>query len=170
MQLWKIAIRRAALGALGAALAASALAQGYPAKPVKVVVPYPPGGPTDIVARVVSQKLAEQTGQQFLVENRAGAGGNIGAEAVARAPADGYTLLVATTAHAINPSLFKQLGYDLQKDFAPVSQLTGGPLVIVAHPVAAGEEREGADRARQGEAGRAQLRLVRQRAVDASRR
>jgi len=134
MQLWKIVIGRAAFGALGAALAAGALAQGYPAKPVKVVVPYPPGGPTDIVARVVSQKLSEQTGQQFVVENRAGAGGNIGAEAVARAGADGYTLLVATTAHAINPSLFKQLGYDLQKDFAPVSQLTGGPLVIVANP------------------------------------
>jgi tripartite-type tricarboxylate transporter receptor subunit TctC len=125
---------RALSGALGAMLAAGAFAQGYPAKPVKVVVPYPPGGPTDIVARVVSQKLAEQTGQQFLVENRAGAGGNIGAEAVARAPADGYTLLVATTAHAINPSLFKSLGYDLQKDFAPVSQLTGGPLVIVVNP------------------------------------
>jgi tripartite-type tricarboxylate transporter receptor subunit TctC len=125
---------RALSGALGAMLAAGAFAQGYPAKPVKVVVPYPPGGPTDIVARVVSQKLADQTGQQFIVENRAGAGGNIGAEAVARAPADGYTLLVATTAHAINPSLFKRLGYDLQKDFAPVSQLTGGPLVIVANP------------------------------------
>ena len=125
---------RAAAVALAAVLSATALAQSYPAKPVRVVVPYPPGGPTDIVARVVSQKLTEQTGQQFLVENRAGAGGNIGAEAVARAPADGYTLLVATTAHAINPSLFKQLGYDLQKDFAPVSQLTGGPLVIVANP------------------------------------
>ena len=125
---------RAAATALAAVLSATALAQSYPAKPVRVVVPYPPGGPTDIVARVVSQKLTEQTGQQFLVENRAGAGGNIGAEAVARAPADGYTLLVATTAHAINPSLFKQLGYDLQKDFAPVSQLTGGPLVIVANP------------------------------------
>jgi tripartite-type tricarboxylate transporter receptor subunit TctC len=134
MQRWKLAIGRATVGAFCAALAAGALAQGYPAKPVKVVVPYPPGGPTDIVARVVSQKLAEQTGQQFVVENRAGAGGNIGAEAVARASADGYTVLVATTAHAINPSLFKQLGYDLQKDFAPVSQLTGGPLVIVANP------------------------------------
>jgi tripartite-type tricarboxylate transporter receptor subunit TctC len=129
MQLAKIV-----LGGACALAAAGAFAQGYPAKPVKVVVPYPPGGPTDIVARVVSQKLAEQTGQQFLVENRAGAGGNIGAEAVARAPADGYTLLVATTAHAINPSLFKSLGYDLQKDFAPVSQLTGGPLVIVVNP------------------------------------
>jgi tripartite-type tricarboxylate transporter receptor subunit TctC len=134
MQLGKTTLGRATVAAIYALLTAGALAQGYPAKPVKVVVPYPPGGPTDIVARVVSQKLAEQTGQQFLVENRAGAGGNIGAEAVARAPADGYTLLVATTAHAINPSLFKQLGYDLQKDFAPVSQLTGGPLVIVANP------------------------------------
>jgi len=134
MDFGRIPILRAALIAIGALLAANALAQGYPAKPVKVVVPYPPGGPTDIVARLVSQKLAEQTGQQFVVENRAGAGGNIGAEAVARAPADGYTLLVATTAHAINPSLFKSLGYDLQKDFAPVSQLTGGPLVIVVNP------------------------------------
>jgi tripartite-type tricarboxylate transporter receptor subunit TctC len=134
MEFGRIAIVRAAFVAIGALLAATALAQAYPAKPVKVVVPYPPGGPTDIVARVLSQKLAEQTGQQFVVENRAGAGGNIGAEAVARAPADGYTLLVATTAHAINPSLFKSLGYDLQRDFAPVSQLTGGPLVIVVNP------------------------------------
>jgi len=117
-----------------AAAATSAFAQGYPAKPAKVVVPYPPGGPTDIVARVVSQKLSEQMGQQFIVENRPGAGGNIGAEAVAKSPADGYTLLVATTAHAINPSLFKNLGYNLTKDFAPVSLLTSGPLVIVANP------------------------------------
>ena len=117
-----------------AALATSAFAQGYPSKPAKVIVPYPPGGPTDIVARVVSQKLSEQTGQQFIVENRPGAGGNIGAEAVAKSPADGYTLLVATTAHAINPALFKSLNYNLVKDFAPVSQLTSGPLVIVANP------------------------------------
>jgi len=123
-----------AAAALLAVVATSALAQGYPAKPAKVVVPYPPGGPTDIVARVVSQKLSEQMGQQFVVENRPGAGGNIGAEAVAKSPADGYTLLVATTAHAINPSLFKSLGYNLTKDFAPVSQLTSGPLVIVANP------------------------------------
>jgi tripartite-type tricarboxylate transporter receptor subunit TctC len=117
-----------------AAFATSAFAQAYPTKPAKVIVPYPPGGPTDIVARVVSQKLSEQMGQQFIVENRPGAGGNIGAEAVAKSPADGYTLLVATTAHAINPSLFKSLGYNLTKDFAPVSQLTSGPLVIVANP------------------------------------
>ena len=134
MRGWRSIVGRAACGALSAALAAGALAQGYPAKPVKVVVPYPPGGPTDIVARVVSQKLSEQTGQQFLVENRPGAGGNIGADAVAKAPADGYTLLVATTAHAINPSLFKNLNYQLLKDFVPISQLTSGPLVIVVNP------------------------------------
>ena len=134
MRGWRSIVARAACGALCAALAAGALAQGYPAKPVKVVVPYPPGGPTDIVARVVSQKLSEQTGQQFLVENRPGAGGNIGADAVAKAPADGYTLLVATTAHAINPSLFKSLTYQLLKDFGPISQLTSGPLVIVVNP------------------------------------
>jgi tripartite-type tricarboxylate transporter receptor subunit TctC len=125
---------RTAGAALLVALATSVSAQGYPSKPARVIVPYPPGGPTDIVARVVSQKLSEQMGQQFIVENRPGAGGNIGAEAVAKSPADGYTLLVATTAHAINPSLFKSLGYNLVKDFAPVSQLTSGPLVIVANP------------------------------------
>jgi tripartite-type tricarboxylate transporter receptor subunit TctC len=104
--------------ALAAALAATAaLAQGYPNKPVKVIVPYPPGGPTDIVARSVAQKLSEQTGQQFVVDNRGGAGGNIGAEAVKNSPADGYTLLVATTAHAINKTLFPKLNYDLTKDF-----------------------------------------------------
>jgi tripartite-type tricarboxylate transporter receptor subunit TctC len=111
-----------------------ASAQAYPNKPVKLVVPYPPGGPTDIVARVVAQQLSEQTGQQFIVENKAGAGGNLGAEAVARAPADGYTLLVGTTAHAINMSIFKNLNYDVQRDFAPVSLLTQGPLVLVANP------------------------------------
>ena len=121
--------------ALAATLAATAaLAQGYPNKPVKVIVPYPPGGPTDIVARSVAQKLSEQTGQQFVVDNRGGAGGNIGAEAAKNAPADGYTVLVATTAHAINRTLFKQMNYDLMKDFVPVSQLTAGPLVIVANP------------------------------------
>jgi tripartite-type tricarboxylate transporter receptor subunit TctC len=127
-------MRRAGTVVLLAAFATGAFAQGYPTKPAKVIVPYPPGGPTDIVARVVSQKLSDQMGQQFIVENRPGAGGNIGAEAVAKSPADGYTLLVATTAHAINPSLFKSLGYNLTKDFAPVSQLTSGPLVIVANP------------------------------------
>jgi len=111
-----------------------AMAQDYPNRPVKLVVPYPPGGPTDIVARVVAQKLQEQMGQPFVIDNKPGAGANTGAEAVARSTPDGYTLLVATTAHAINPSLFSKLSYQLLKDLAPVSQLTSGPLVIVANP------------------------------------
>ena len=132
---------------LGAMLPGAALAQAqptaYPNQPVKVIVPYPPGGPTDIVARVVFQQVSQAMGQLFIIENRAGAGGNIGAEAVARAPADGYTLLVATTAHAINMSLFKNLNYDVLKDFAPVTLLTQGPLVLVATPgFAAGNVRE----------------------------
>ena len=121
-------------GLLSLVLTAPANAQSYPNKPVRVVVPYPPGGPTDIVARVLFQQVSEATGQQFLVDNRAGAGGNIGAEIVAKSSADGYTLLIGTTAHAINMSLFKNLSYDVQKDFAPVSLLTQGPLVLVAHP------------------------------------
>ncbi len=112
----------------------AAWAQAWPAKPVRVIVPYPPGGPTDIVARVVFQQVSESTGQAFVIDNRPGAGGNIGAEAAARSAPDGYTLLVATTAHAINVSLFKQLNYDVLKDFAPVTLLTQGPLVLVAHP------------------------------------
>ena len=124
------------LACAAACVAASglAMAQDYPNKPVKLVVPYPPGGPTDIVARVVAQKLQEQMGQPFVIDNKPGAGANTGAEAVARSTPDGYTLLVATTAHAINPSLFSKLSYQLLKDLAPVSQLTSGPLVIVANP------------------------------------
>ena len=110
------------------------LAQAWPTRPVKLVVPYPPGGPTDIVARVVAERLSAQTGQTFIVDNRAGAGGNLGAELVAKAPPDGYTLLVATTAHAINKSLFKNLHYDVQRDFSAVSLLTQGPLVLVVNP------------------------------------
>lgn len=120
--------------ALWLSLGAQALAQSYPSRPVKLVVPYPPGGPTDIVARVVAERLGAQTGQTFVVENKAGAGGNLGADAVARSPADGYTLLVATTAHAINMSMFKNLTYDVQRDFTAVSLLTQGPLVLVTHP------------------------------------
>ena len=123
-----------AMAASHAQTSAATPPSAYPNKPVRVIVPYPPGGPTDIVARVVFQQVSEATGQQFVIDNRAGAGGNIGAEAVARAPADGYTLLVATTAHAINMSLFKGLNYDVIKDFAPVTLLTQGPLMLLASP------------------------------------
>jgi len=120
-----------------AGVAGLSMAQTYPDKPVRIVVPYPPGGPTDIVARLVAVKLSEQMGQPFLIENKGGGGGNPGAEYVARSAPDGYTLVVATTAHAINPSLFSKLNYQLLKDFSPISQLTGGPLVIVANPALA---------------------------------
>ncbi len=130
----KQTLRSLLLAAVCCRLAASVQAQPYPSKPVRVVVPYPPGGPTDIVARVLFQQVAESTGQQFVIDNRAGAGGNIGAEHVAKSPADGYTVLIGTTAHAINMSLFKSLNYDVQKDLAPVSLLTQGPLVLVTHP------------------------------------
>ena len=116
------------------AVAPAAGAQDWPTRPIRMVVPYPPGGPTDIVARVVGQKLSERLGQTVVVDNRPGAGGNIGADAVAKAAPDGYTMLVATTAHAINITLFSKPGYNTRTDFAPVSMLTSGPLVLVTAP------------------------------------
>ena len=134
-------LRRALLKGAGMAAGASlagahglALAQDYPARTVRIVVPYPPGGPTDIVARLVANKLEARFKQSFVVENKPGAGGNLGAEVVARADADGYSMVVGTTAHAINPSIFKQMNYDLLKDLTPVALLTKVPLVLVLHP------------------------------------
>jgi len=108
----------------------------YPSKPVKIIVPYAPGGPNDIVARLLASKLAEIEKQSFIVENKPGGGSNIGADFVAKAPADGYTLLIAATSHAINMTLFPkdQLKYDLLKDLAPVSMIMTGPLVLVTRP------------------------------------
>jgi len=127
-------ILRTPLLGLALAVQVTAAAAQWPAKSVTLVVPYPPGGPTDIVARAVAQGMSEALGQTVLVDNRAGAGGNIGADVVAKSTADGYTLLLATTAHAINMSLFKNLSYDTRKSFAPISLLTKGPLVIVTRP------------------------------------
>ena len=118
------------------AFAPAAHAQAYPSKPVKIVVPYAPGGPNDIVARLLAEKLTQANGQPFVVENRPGGGSNIGAEAVAKSTPDGYTLLVAATSHSINMTLFpkENLKYDLMRDFAPVSLLMTGPLVLVTAP------------------------------------
>ena len=108
------------LFAIALILTNSALAQSFPSKPIRVVVPFPPGGGTDIVARTVTPKMAELLGQPFIIENRAGAGGNIGTEAAAKSPADGYTLLVASASTAINTTLIPNLPWDLSRDFAPV--------------------------------------------------
>ena len=109
-------------------------AQPYPARSVKIVVPFPPGGPTDVVGRLVATKLGESLGQQFVVENRAGAGGTVGSEAVAQAAADGYTLLYGSTSTlAMAPSLYRKLGYDPRKSFAPVSLVSSGPLLVAVN-------------------------------------
>jgi tripartite-type tricarboxylate transporter receptor subunit TctC len=120
--------------AVALALAGSALAQGFPSKPIRVVVPFPPGGGTDIVARTVTPKMAEILGQPFIIENRAGAGGNIGTEAVAKSPADGYTLLVASASSAINTTLIPNLSWDLSGDFAPVVLMVVNNHLLAAHP------------------------------------
>ncbi len=112
-----------------------AFAQSYPAKPIRLVLPYPPGGGTDVIARPLAQKLTENLGQQVIVDNRGGANGNIGMEFVAKSPPDGYTLLFALTAqYAINPSLYPKLAYDPAKDYAPISLLANAPYLLVVHP------------------------------------
>ena len=115
--------------------AVTASAQGYPSKPVRVIVPYPPGGGADFVTRVIAKGLSDSLGQQFYVDNRAGANGNIGAEIAAKSPANGYTLLsVANTTLTINPSLYKHMPIDMLRDLAPVAIVAGQPNVLIAHP------------------------------------
>ena len=111
-----------------------ALAQPYPSKPVHLVVPFPPGGPTDIVGRMVAQQLSDAVGQNVVVENRPGAGGTVGSAYVAKAAPDGYTLLYGSTSTlAIAPSLYKKLAYDPQKAFAPVSLVSSGPIIVAVN-------------------------------------
>ncbi len=110
-----------------------AMAQEYPARPVRLIIPFPPGGSNDVVGRLIATKLGERLGKQVVVDNRSGAGGVIGTEIAAKSPPDGYTLLVISMAHAVNPWLYK-LGYDPIKDFAPVGLLAKGANVLVVHP------------------------------------
>jgi len=120
---------------LVAVFSGAALAQSYPAKPVRVVIPFPPGQATDVIGRVVSQKLGESLGKQFVIENKPGANGVIGIDSVVQSAADGYTLLVtASGSLVINPSLYSKLPYDPLKDLAPIALLGLVPLVVVAHP------------------------------------
>ncbi|MBI2315714.1 MAG: tripartite tricarboxylate transporter substrate binding protein, partial [Betaproteobacteria bacterium] len=110
------------------------LAADYPDRTMRLVVPYPPGGGTDIVARALGQKLAEAWKQNVVVDNRGGAGGNIGTELVARAVPDGHTLLIAISSFTVNPSIFKQLPWDPVRDFAPVSKVGSSAYILVVHP------------------------------------
>jgi tripartite-type tricarboxylate transporter receptor subunit TctC len=109
-------------------------AQNFPSGPVRIVAPYPPGGGTDILSRAVAQKLTERHGQPAIVDNRAGANGTIGAAFVAKAPADGHTMLIVPAGYAANPALYRNLPYDQSRELAPVSHLASGPLVLVVHP------------------------------------
>jgi len=118
-----------------ALLAGSAFAQApYPAQPVKIIVPFIAGSAPDVAARVVSERLAAGLGQTFIVDNKPGASGNIGAEVAVRAPADGYTLLLLTGSHVINPHLYARIGYDPVKDFAPITIITRLPSLMVVPP------------------------------------
>ena len=122
------------LPALLAFCTAGALGQSYPTRAIKLVVPSSPGGGTDIVARILGQKLSEQLGQQFVVENRAGAGTVIGNDAVAKSAPDGYTLLMGLSTLAINPSMYAKLPYDALRDFAPISQSVSACNILILHP------------------------------------
>src|SRR3990170_6803500 len=119
----------AAFGGIG-----QAAAQDYPTKPVRIVIPYPPGGPTDFVGRLYAAKISEMWGQPVVVENRAGANGNIASQLVAKAPADGYTLFIHASSFVINPLLYKAPGYEPFKDFTPISLVYDYKLVVVVHP------------------------------------
>src|SRR5688500_6190903 len=125
---------RAALAAVAICLAGAASAQSYPAKAVRVVVPWPPGGSNDIVGRIIAQKLTELNGQQFVIDNRGGAAGTIGAESVARAAPDGYTIMIHSATHVANPHLYGKLPYDTLKDFVGMAPLSVQIGMLVVHP------------------------------------
>jgi tripartite-type tricarboxylate transporter receptor subunit TctC len=129
----RVIVRLAAAVAV-ACVPVAAYAQNYPAKTVRVVIPWPPGGSNDVVGRIVMQKLGEAMGQQFIVDNRGGAAGSIGADSVAKAPPDGYTIMVHSTTHVGNAHLYKKLPYDTLKDFTGVGMLSGQASVLAVHP------------------------------------
>jgi len=122
---------------LAAALAlplSCALAQTYPSRPVRLIVPFAPGGFTDVVARILGQKLSEAMGQQFVIENKAGAGSTIGSDLVAKSPPDGYTLLMVSSTHVISPWIYKSLPYDPIKSFTVITKLVDSPYVLLVNP------------------------------------
>lgn len=127
-------ISAAAFALMAGAAGAASVQAAFPEKPVRMIVSFAAGGPNDFIARVISQKLTEYWGLPVIVDNRPGAGGNIGSELAAKAPADGYTLTLVSTAFVVNPSLYKKTGYDPFKDFAPITLAAVSPLVFVTHP------------------------------------
>ncbi len=130
----RLAAGAIALPAFARRTLAQTLAQAYPARPLRLIVPFPPGGPTDLVARPLAQSLADQLGQPVVIENRAGAGATIGTEVAVRAPPDGYTLLMSASSSAIAASLYDKLSYNFIRDIAPVAGLVRFPQVLVVHP------------------------------------
>ena len=128
------ALRVACIAAATATFANGAIAQPYPTKPIRLVVPYAPGGAVDIIARATGQELTKRLGQQIIVDNRTGAGGNIGSDTVAKAPPDGYTLLMASPANTINSSLYTKMPYDPLRDLVPIALIGSVPSVMVANP------------------------------------
>jgi tripartite-type tricarboxylate transporter receptor subunit TctC len=121
-------------GAVMALSIASAHAQSYPDRPVRAVVPFPAGGGTDILARLLLQRVSERLNANFVIDNRSGAGGTIGTEIVAKAAPDGYTILIASSSHTINPSVYRKIAYEPLRDFAPITILASGPGLLVVHP------------------------------------
>src|SRR5688572_25156089 len=133
--MWSVILRLVSVCVFAAVPLLAAAQAPYPNKPVRLVVPFPAGGTTDIQARAMAQKRSDTLGQQFVVDNRPGAGGNIGADLVAKSAPDGYTLLMGTVGtQAINTSLYAKMPYDAAKDFAPIVLVAGVPNVLVAHP------------------------------------
>jgi tripartite-type tricarboxylate transporter receptor subunit TctC len=132
-------VRRVAAGALllfagGGLVQAQSPIPGYPDRPVKMIIPFAAGGPTDVVARLIGQKLSEKFGQQFFVENITGAGGNLGMAAAARSPGDGYTILFVSSSLTVNPNLYAKMSFDVEKDLAPVTKAAGSPNGLFVHP------------------------------------
>ena len=113
---------------------AGASAQSWPTKPIKLIVPYPPGGGTDVIARIVQEPMAKELGQQVIIDNRGGAGGSIGSALAAQSPSDGYTVLFTLSSHTINPAIYPKLAFDTEKDFSPVVTVASLPQILVANP------------------------------------
>ena len=127
-------IMRALALAAACLVSGAAFGQQYPNKPVKIIIPFPAGGVTDLAGRLIAQKLSEKFGQQFYIENIGGAGGNLGMAQVARAPGDGYTMLISSSSITVNPSLYNKMPFDVEKDLIPVTKAGGSPNSWLVNP------------------------------------